>query len=288
MQRDPRRATSSGSVTPAIIGSEAEATAQAHPSPIPNAGPLYAITGLSHPERGPQGYLPEVNSLRRWWAEPSSLRCLGHDGSEIPTRLLMSSVSPQTVIASARRARSNPQHARERSLPEEIATPGSAGLAMTGGWKALHSRQNDRAGVPRGYSSSTHFHVRMVEERGAMGNDRAAAVGLRLVVMLGVVSLLSDMTYEGARSVSGPFLELPRGRRGGGGRLRRFRGAHRLRAAPGLRLPHRALGRPWLVMLSATRSTCWPCPPWLWRRLAGGGRPADGRAAGQGHPLPRP
>lgn len=39
-----------------------------------------------------------------------------------------------------------------------------------------------------------------------MENDRAAAVGLRLVVMLGVVSLLSDMTYEGARSVSGPFL----------------------------------------------------------------------------------
>jgi len=39
-----------------------------------------------------------------------------------------------------------------------------------------------------------------------MRNDRAATVGLRLVVMLGVVSLLSDMTYEGARSVSGPFL----------------------------------------------------------------------------------
>ena len=36
-----------------------------------------------------------------------------------------------------------------------------------------------------------------------MGNTRAAAVRLRLVVMLGVVSLLSDMTYEGARSVSG-------------------------------------------------------------------------------------
>ncbi|MCS7323816.1 MAG: hypothetical protein NZ532_00530, partial [Thermoflexales bacterium] len=28
----------------------------------------------------------------------------------------------------------------------------------------------------------------------------------RFVVLLGVVSLFADMTYEGARSVSGPFL----------------------------------------------------------------------------------
>src|SRR6516165_8149353 len=29
---------------------------------------------------------------------------------------------------------------------------------------------------------------------------------LRFVVLLGVVSLLADMTYEGARSITGPFL----------------------------------------------------------------------------------
>jgi len=29
---------------------------------------------------------------------------------------------------------------------------------------------------------------------------------LRLVVLLGIVSLFADMTYEGARSIAGPFL----------------------------------------------------------------------------------
>ncbi len=38
------------------------------------------------------------------------------------------------------------------------------------------------------------------------GAPRSAA--LRLVVLLGLVSLFSDMTYEGARSISGPFLAL--------------------------------------------------------------------------------
>jgi hypothetical protein len=34
--------------------------------------------------------------------------------------------------------------------------------------------------------------------------DQAAA--WRFIILAGVVSLFSDMTYEGARSISGPFL----------------------------------------------------------------------------------
>jgi MFS family permease len=36
--------------------------------------------------------------------------------------------------------------------------------------------------------------------------DRPRSAALRFVVLLGVVSLFADMTYEGARSVTGPFL----------------------------------------------------------------------------------
>jgi hypothetical protein len=43
-------------------------------------------------------------------------------------------------------------------------------------------------------------------ENGQLVNTRSAA--LRFVVMLGVVSLFSDMTYEGARAVTGPYLGL--------------------------------------------------------------------------------
>ncbi|MGB0071235.1 MAG: hypothetical protein WBQ11_24710, partial [Isosphaeraceae bacterium] len=38
----------------------------------------------------------------------------------------------------------------------------------------------------------------------AQGRPRSPA--LHFVVLLGVVSLFADMTYEGARSVTGPFL----------------------------------------------------------------------------------
>lgn len=40
------------------------------------------------------------------------------------------------------------------------------------------------------------------------GSSPAVASALRLVVLLGVVSLCADATYEGARSVTGPFLAL--------------------------------------------------------------------------------
>ena len=36
--------------------------------------------------------------------------------------------------------------------------------------------------------------------------DSAREAAMRLVVLFGIVSLLSDMTYEGARSVTGPLL----------------------------------------------------------------------------------
>src|ERR1017187_9361464 len=38
--------------------------------------------------------------------------------------------------------------------------------------------------------------------------DIGARSAIRFVIMLGVVSLFADMTYEGARSVTGPYLLL--------------------------------------------------------------------------------
>ncbi len=42
----------------------------------------------------------------------------------------------------------------------------------------------------------------------ADNKDLSTSAALRFVVLLGVVSLLADATYEGARSISGPFLAL--------------------------------------------------------------------------------
>jgi hypothetical protein len=36
--------------------------------------------------------------------------------------------------------------------------------------------------------------------------DLAPAGAWRFIILLGVISLFSDITYEGARSISGPFL----------------------------------------------------------------------------------
>src|SRR3972149_4052991 len=44
---------------------------------------------------------------------------------------------------------------------------------------------------------------------GPIGEDNkhvSRGAALRFVVLLGVVSLFADMTYEGARSVTGPYL----------------------------------------------------------------------------------
>lgn len=40
----------------------------------------------------------------------------------------------------------------------------------------------------------------------AIGASSAHAAALKFVVLLGVVSLFADMTYEGARSITGPYL----------------------------------------------------------------------------------
>ena len=47
----------------------------------------------------------------------------------------------------------------------------------------------------------------MGQRSGQQGNNRiAASSALKFVVLLGVVSLFADMTYEGARSITGPYL----------------------------------------------------------------------------------
>ena len=71
-----------------------------------------------------------------------------------------------------------------------------------------------------------HFHVLRLNERGlvvqnneaetTMGEENVGSVpdtkikqrALKFVVLLGVVSLFADMTYEGARSITGPFLAI--------------------------------------------------------------------------------
>src|SRR5438477_12785526 len=43
---------------------------------------------------------------------------------------------------------------------------------------------------------------------GSAQGQGSRAAALRLVVLFGVVSLFADMTYEGARSITGPYLAL--------------------------------------------------------------------------------
>ena len=42
--------------------------------------------------------------------------------------------------------------------------------------------------------------------RSAATREAARAAALRFVILLGVVSMFSDMTHEGARGITGPFL----------------------------------------------------------------------------------
>ena len=68
-------------------------------------------------------------------------------------------------------------------------------------------------------------------------NDIIQPSALKFVILLGVVSLLSDVTYEGARSIKGPFLVLLGGWRHRGSHCGRVGGAHRVWFAPALGLP---------------------------------------------------
>jgi len=50
------------------------------------------------------------------------------------------------------------------------------------------------------------------KEEGVAGSKDSAVLGAKaalfFVVLMGCVSLFSDMTYEGARSITGPFLKV--------------------------------------------------------------------------------
>jgi hypothetical protein len=48
----------------------------------------------------------------------------------------------------------------------------------------------------------------LMEEKMKLSEENARSSALRFVVLLGFVSLFSDMTYEAARSISGPYLGL--------------------------------------------------------------------------------
>lgn len=39
-----------------------------------------------------------------------------------------------------------------------------------------------------------------------MNNNASSLTAMRFIVLIGVVSLFADMTYEGARAITGPFL----------------------------------------------------------------------------------
>ena len=54
------------------------------------------------------------------------------------------------------------------------------------------------------FSGALMRHVHESRKNGK-ANSRPA---IRLVILLGVVSLFADVTYEGARSITGPFLAL--------------------------------------------------------------------------------
>jgi hypothetical protein len=82
------------------------------------------------------------------------------------------------------------------------------------------------------------------------------------ILVLGVVSLFADMTYEGARSINGPYLAglgatgMVVGIVAGAGELI----GYALRYWSG-RMVDRT-HRYWPIVLVATRSTCCRCPRW--------------------------
>ena len=48
----------------------------------------------------------------------------------------------------------------------------------------------------------------MKQGRGSASGHTVKQTAARLVVLLGIVSLFADVTYEGARSITGPYLAL--------------------------------------------------------------------------------
>ena len=46
------------------------------------------------------------------------------------------------------------------------------------------------------------------QSRPGTNKDISKEIALKFVVLLGVVSLFADMTYEGARNITGPYLAI--------------------------------------------------------------------------------
>jgi hypothetical protein len=82
----------------------------------------------------------------------------------------------------------------------------------------------------------------------------------RFIVLLGIVSLFADMTYESARSITGPYLALLGASATVVGLVSGFgEPAGGLRAAADLRIPHRPHRTILARQSSATCSTFSPC-----------------------------
>ncbi|MGB9804858.1 MAG: MFS transporter, partial [Desulfofundulus sp.] len=47
-----------------------------------------------------------------------------------------------------------------------------------------------------------------MNDNGKQKINAATHRAFKFIILLGIVSLFSDMTYEGARSITGPFLEV--------------------------------------------------------------------------------
>ena len=94
-------------------------------------------------------------------------------------------------------------------------------------------------------------------------NSLSAKNAFRFVFILGIVNLFADMTYEGARSVTGPFLgtlgasAIVVGFVAGFGELI----GYGLRSVTGI-LSDNNRAATGLSPFLVTSSTCWPCPPW--------------------------
>jgi hypothetical protein len=98
--------------------------------------------------------------------------------------------------------------------------------------------------------------------RDSPANRRRA--GVRFVVLLGLVSLFADMTYEGARSVAGPFLGLL----GASAAIVAVVAGLGELIGYGLRLVSGYVADRsksyWPITIVGYASTCWQCPcsPW--------------------------
>ena len=48
----------------------------------------------------------------------------------------------------------------------------------------------------------------MIDLKAKFRRDMLVADAMKFIILLGIVSLLADMTYEGARSITGPYLAI--------------------------------------------------------------------------------